>query len=158
MFKFPLPRTTLPSFNPFVRFPITPTNFAQRPHNFLNNYKYAAAMSTAPEKTEWLCILPDQANGGLERRLKVRAEHLEGVKKNQEAGFANFGGVFLNEPAQEGKDLSFKGSIIVATGVNKEAVIEVLKQDVYSKNDVWDWEKAEIYPFKTAIASPLPYV
>jgi len=52
--------------------------------------------------------------------------------------------VFLNEPAQEGKALSFKGSILVATGVSKESVIEVLKQDVYSKNDVWDWEKVII--------------
>ncbi|CAZ79343.1 unnamed protein product [Tuber melanosporum] len=158
MFKFSLPRTTISSLERFVRFPATTTNFTQGPHNFLNNYKYAAAMSTSPQKTEWLCILPDQVNGGLERRLKVRTEHLEGIKRNQEAGFANFGGVFLNEPAQEGKDLSFRGSIIVATGVSKEAVLEVLKQDVYSKNDVWDWEKAEIYPFKTAIASPLPYV
>lgn len=49
--------------------------------------------------------------------------------------------MFLNEPAQEGKALSFKGSILVATGVSKESVIEVLKQDVYTKNDVWDWEK-----------------
>ena len=72
MFKFPLPRTAISSPKPFVRSPTTYTNFIQ-PRNFLNNnYKYVAAMSTSPQKTEWLCILPDQADG-LERRLKVRA-------------------------------------------------------------------------------------
>ncbi|CUS14713.1 unnamed protein product [Tuber aestivum] len=144
MFKFPLPRTTISSPKPFVRLPTattTATNSIQGLHSILNSYKYVAAMSTLPQKSEWLCILPDQADGGLERRLKVRAEHLEGIKRNQEAGFANFGGVFLNEPAKEGETPSFKGSIIVATGVSKEDVLEVLKQDVYSKNDVWDWEK-----------------
>lgn len=55
--------------------------------------------------------------------------------------------MFLDEPAQEGKPLSFKGSIIVATGESKESVIEVLKQDVYSKNDVWDWEKVILFFF-----------
>ena len=73
MFKFPLPRTAISSPKPFVRSPTTYTNFIRGPRNFLNNnYKYVAAMSTSPQKTEWLCILPDQADG-LERRLKVRA-------------------------------------------------------------------------------------
>ena len=57
-------------------------------------------------------------------------------------------GVYLSEPAQDGKDLAFKGSIIVAIGDTKEDVLKVLKQDVYSKNDVWDWDKV--------ISSPLP--
>ncbi|PWW78908.1 hypothetical protein C7212DRAFT_166732 [Tuber magnatum] len=161
MFKFPLPRTTIFSPKPFARSPTATTaatNSTQGLYNILNNHKYVAAMSTSPQKSEWLCILPDQVNGGLERRLKVRTEHLEGIKRNQAAGFANFGGVFLNEPAEEGKTPAFKGSVIVATGASKEDVLEVLKQDVYSKNNVWDWEKAEIYPFKTAVVSPLPYV
>jgi hypothetical protein len=35
---------------------------------------------------------------------------------------------------------------MIALGDSKEEVVGRLKEDVYSKNNVWDWAKAEIYP------------
>jgi hypothetical protein len=40
---------------------------------------------------------------------------------------------------------------MVAYAASKEEVIEKLKKDVYSQNEVWDWEKVQIYPFRSAV-------
>lgn len=39
----------------------------------------------------------------------------------------------------------------MAYAESKEEVVKVLKEDAYTENDVWDWEKVEIYPFRTAV-------
>lgn len=39
-----------------------------------------------------------------------------------------------------------KGSVMLAQAESKEAVLEVLKEDIYYKSGVWDWEKIQIYP------------
>lgn len=43
------------------------------------------------------------------------------------------------------------GSAMVAYAETREEVLEKLKSDVYSKSEVWDWSKVQIYPFKSAI-------
>lgn len=43
------------------------------------------------------------------------------------------------------------GSAMVAYAETREEVLERLKSDVYSKSEVWDWSKVQIYPFKSAI-------
>ncbi|KAL7273483.1 hypothetical protein RUND412_003658 [Rhizina undulata] len=112
-----------------------------------------ATMSTTelPQKKEWICIIPDQ-EGALERRLKVRPDHLKGVKRLAAEGFFTFGGVMFDDVPQEGQTPSFKGSIMLALGNTKEEVVEVLKKDIYTTSNVWDWDK-----FRTAIRAPLPY-
>lgn len=40
---------------------------------------------------------------------------------------------------------------MVAYAETREEVLEKLKSDVYSKSEVWDWSKVQIYPFKSAI-------
>ncbi|KAF8475025.1 hypothetical protein BDZ91DRAFT_712150 [Kalaharituber pfeilii] len=116
----------------------------------------SAAPPSAPIKYEWLCIMPDKEDA-LPRRLKVREEHLKGINKLHADGFIAFGGILLDRPIQEGETPGFKGSAMVALAASKEEVLAVLKADPYTKEDVWDWDKVEIYPFRTAIRAPMPY-
>lgn len=37
--------------------------------------------------------------------------------------------------------MKFKGSAMVALASSKEEVLEVLKADIYAKNEVWDFSK-----------------
>jgi len=108
------------------------------------------ASTSAPEKLEWLVILPDQ-EGALERRLSVRPKHFEGLKSGLEAGFWKMGGAILDEVPKEGEGLKFAGSALIAYGSSKEEVIEILKKDIYAENDVWDFNKIQIWPFKTGL-------
>ncbi|KAE9377721.1 hypothetical protein N431DRAFT_434866 [Stipitochalara longipes BDJ] len=111
--------------------------------------------STASEKFEWLVVMPDQP-GKLAKRLEVRPKHFEGLAPNKENGFWQMGGAILEEVPKEGEQLKFLGSAMVARASSKEEVLEILKNDIYSKSEVWDLEKVQIYPFKCAfrIASP----
>ncbi|KAI9889669.1 MAG: hypothetical protein M1814_005070 [Vezdaea aestivalis] len=104
-------------------------------------------MTSSATKTEWLAILPDHENDP-ERRLSVRPKHFEGLKEGIDNGFWKSGGAILHEPEIEGKQLQFRGSVMVGLASSREEFIEVLKSDIYFKNDVWDWDKVQIYPFK----------
>ncbi|KAG4029350.1 hypothetical protein MFRU_016g01040 [Monilinia fructicola] len=109
----------------------------------------SAAATPAAEKFEWLVILPDN-EGALERRVSVRPKHFEGLKTGLESGFWKMGGAFLSEPPSGDSPLKFQGSCMIALASSKEEVIEVLKKDIYAENDVWDFSKIQIYPFKCA--------
>jgi len=91
----------------------------------------------------------------LERRLKVRPTHFANLKKGLESGFWVMGGAILNEVPKEEGALDFKGSAMIAVAESEEAVIEQLKKDVYAENDVWDFSKIQIYPFKGAFRKEL---
>jgi len=112
------------------------------------------ASSASPTKHEWIIILPDQ-EGVLEQRMKVRPNHLSGLKPRVEDGFWTFGGAFLEEVPKEGEGPKIKGSIMLALAESKEEVLKELKKDTYTTSGVWDWDKVQIYPFKTALRKPL---
>ncbi|TVY13596.1 hypothetical protein LARI1_G006340, partial [Lachnellula arida] len=63
------------------------------------------------------------------------------------------GGAILDSVPKEGEALSFKGSAMVCLASSKEEVLEMLKRDVYTENEVWDFSK--IYPFKCAFRYPV---
>lgn len=44
--------------------------------------------------------------------------------------------------------------MLTVTAATKEEVIEKLKNDPYTKGDVWDWEKAQIFP----VSNPLSWL
>ncbi|KAL3424939.1 hypothetical protein PVAG01_04220 [Phlyctema vagabunda] len=138
-------RSLLSSSQPLTITP-TPTPIARR------------TMATAPApatatKVEWLVILPDNV-GALPKRMEVRPKHLEGLTPKVESGFWKMGGAYLEEVPQEGAALKIQGSAMIALAETKEEVLEVLKSDVYSENDVWDFSKIQIYPFKCAFRKP----
>lgn len=47
----------------------------------------------------------------------------------------------------------FVGSVIVANG-DKEELISLLKDDPYTREGIWDWEKARVLAFRTYIRDP----
>lgn len=42
---------------------------------------------------------------------------------------------------KEVEQLMFAGSAMVALASSKEEVLEILKNDIYAKNEVWDFSK-----------------
>ncbi|RKF73398.1 YCII-related domain protein [Golovinomyces cichoracearum] len=102
------------------------------------------AMTTASGKTEWLVILPDRP-GKLQDRMNVRAQHIEKLKEGQNEGFWQMGGAFLEEAPKDGEDLKIHGSIVIAQAHSADEVLERLKKDIYSEQDVWDFEKVSSF-------------
>ncbi|KAL6714955.1 hypothetical protein ACLMJK_007215 [Lecanora helva] len=110
--------------------------------------------TTEKQKHEWLVILPDRENV-LEQRMGVRSKHFEDLGQAVREGFYKFGGATLDEPQTEGSSLKINGSVMLAIAESREEVVERLRNDVYSKNNVWDWDKVTIYPFKSAFREPV---
>lgn len=50
-------------------------------------------------------------------------------------------GAILDEVPKEGEQLKFAGSAMVALASSKEEVLEILNNDIYAKNEVWDFSK-----------------
>ncbi|KAK6358869.1 hypothetical protein TWF696_000049 [Orbilia brochopaga] len=110
----------------------------------------STAAAPAPTENEWLVILPDKPDA-VERRLAVRSEHLAAATARVKAGVINFGGIMLHDHPVEGETPKFKGSIMLLQVPTKEDVVEIIKGDKYVENDVWDLDKMEIHPFRTAL-------
>ena len=81
--------------------------------------------------------------GAFDRRMKVRAEHLEKIEKLKEKGECLAGGAILYD---NGK---MKGSMIIYEFSDRIALVEMLKEEPYYTTGVW--EKVEIQPFRLAI-------
>jgi len=63
------------------------------------------------------------------------------------------GGALLEEVPKEGQpwqEWKFKGSMMVVVAADEKAVKEMLAEDPYAVNDVWDVEKAQITVFINA--------
>lgn len=112
------------------------------------------ASASAPLQ-EWLVIIPDHL-GALSKRLAARPKHLEGLKDDREDMWL-WGGAMLEEPIQAGSTdpPKMKGSAMLIGARTKEEIIERVKQDTYSHEGVWDLEKIQIIPFKSALRKAL---
>ncbi|KAF9871040.1 ycii-related domain protein [Colletotrichum karsti] len=111
-------------------------------------------MATAGKK-EFLCILPDKPDA-LAKRLEVRPTHLAEAKSAASDGRVVVGGaMFESEHPSEGKPPAFKGSMIIYTVSSADEAWELIKNDVYAKNGVWDLEKAQVIPFMSAVREGL---
>jgi len=53
----------------------------------------------------------------------------------------------------EGEAPSMLGSTLIAVAETREEVLEKIRSDVYAKEGVWDVEKLQIWPFRSAIRS-----
>lgn len=70
---------------------------------------------------------------------------------------AYFTGAMLEEPIVPG-DTSppkMKGSAMLVGAKTKEEVIERVKKDIYVDEGVWDTDKIQIIPFKSALRKAL---
>jgi uncharacterized protein len=79
----------------------------------------------------------------LDRRLKVRGEHLEKIEILKKKGECLVGGAILDD---NGK---MKGSMIVYEFPDRNSLEESLKDEPYYTNGVW--QKVDIQPFRLAI-------
>ncbi|KAK0514652.1 hypothetical protein JMJ35_003269 [Cladonia borealis] len=107
-------------------------------------------------KHEWIVILPDH-EGVLEKRMQVRPEHLKALTPNVENGFWKLGvsGAILEDVPKDGDGLRIKGSVLLALAESREEVVKALQEDVYYKSGIWDWDRVQIHPFKSAVRQPL---
>lgn len=65
-------------------------------------------------------------------------------------------GATLATPATDpSKPLDFTGSALITVAATREDVIAELKRDPYSLEDVWDWDRVTIVPFKCAFRKGL---
>ncbi|KAF2809752.1 uncharacterized protein BDZ99DRAFT_463516 [Mytilinidion resinicola] len=112
----------------------------------------AMATTTTPTQ-EWLVIVPDFP-AVLEKRLAVRGNHLQGLLADPEH-FWQFGGAMLEEPIKEGETPKMKGSAMLCVAATEAEVVERLRRDVYVTSGVWDIEKIQVIPFKSAVRKAL---
>jgi uncharacterized protein YciI len=77
-----------------------------------------------------------------QRRLKVREQHLHKIGLLRMKGEFLFGGAILDESSK------MIGSMIVYEVADRQAIDEILKDEPYITNGVW--EKIEIRPFRLA--------
>jgi uncharacterized protein len=70
------------------------------------------------------------------------------------SGFWIMGGAFMSEKPSEG-NVPMIGSAMIAYAETKEEVIEAIKNDIYTKSEVWDLSKIQIWPFRSAIRKGL---
>ncbi|KAF2872547.1 hypothetical protein BDV95DRAFT_606148 [Massariosphaeria phaeospora] len=113
------------------------------------------ASDAAAPIVEWLIIAPDH-QGALQKRLGVRNDHLAGLKADPEEFWLWGGAMLESHPQPDDTDPpSMKGSCMLVGARTREEVVERLKRDVYVEGGVWDWEKVQIIPFKSAIRKPL---
>ncbi|GKT55930.1 YCII-related domain protein [Colletotrichum tofieldiae] len=108
----------------------------------------------ATSAKEFLCILPDKPDA-LARRLEVRPTHLADAQAHVGNGKMAVGGAMFAEHPTEGKTPSFKGSVFIYTVKDAEEAWELIRNDIYAKSDVWDLEKAQVIPFKSAVRESL---
>jgi len=79
----------------------------------------------------------------LNRRMMVRAKHLEKIEQQKNKGECLVGGAILDD---DGKMI---GSMLIYEFPDREALEEKLKDEPYFTRDVW--QKVEIRPFRLAI-------
>jgi uncharacterized protein YciI len=92
---------------------------------------------------QFLLIAYDGTDAGaMDRRMKARPDHLEGIAKLKKTEEFLFGGAILSESEQ------MIGSMIVYEFPDRAALDEMLKNEPYITGKVW--EKVEIKPFRHA--------
>ena len=61
----------------------------------------------------------------------------------------------MSSPPVEGETPPMIGSALLIVASSKEEVIEKLKSDIYGTSGVWDVDKAQIWPFRSAVRSSI---
>ena len=92
----------------------------------------------------------------LPRRIPLigSSNHLQELSKYP-GDFFLCGGPFLRKRCEDGESMEMLGSVILAWAAAPEDVVNELKKDVFTKYGVWNWEKAQIFPFRSTIRKAL---
>lgn len=100
---------------------------------------------------EWCVIVYDKPGSV---RSTCRPQHLAGIPPLVEAGKLVCAGAIYNEPAQAGGERTFAGSHLQIVADTKEEALELVHNDVFAKNGIWDLENIIIYQFGCAVRQP----
>jgi len=113
-------------------------------------------MSTpATDLPKFVVYAPDKTDAGaFDRRLSVRAKHLENAAKAINSGVLRMGGAMLTPESLTGGDKKMVGSLMIFEAENIEAVKTMIETDIYYTSGVWDPERLVILPF--VAATPFP--
>jgi hypothetical protein len=91
---------------------------------------------------------------GLKRfAFPANRTHLANIEPDHKRGFWVLGGAYMAEPPVEGSTPRMLGSAMLAVADSKEEVLEKIRNDVYATSGVWDVDKVQIWPFRSAIRS-----
>lgn len=97
-----------------------------------------------------LVIIRDFGNADKEiisKRLELREEHVNNVKKQFANGSCKAAGALLKDAhPEQGKTPEINGSFIVLDGASKDEIRKTVEADVYWKNKIFDPSKMEIIP------------
>ncbi|CAO3611462.1 unnamed protein product [Cunninghamella echinulata] len=113
----------------------------------LRHIQKARLFSTTSVSKQLFVVVAKDHPGqeGVQRRLSVRAEHLEGANKAYDQGKIKLGGAMLD--SHDGGNMI--GSIMIVEAENIDKAREFIKGDVYVSKDVWkSWE---IHPYRGAL-------
>ena len=110
--------------------------------------------STTSPKKEYLVILPDHPKS-LQKRLAVRAKHLENLTPHVQSGDVTFGGATLSDHPNEGEQVDMTGSAMLIKAESEDAVRAWVMNDEYTKGGVWNVDKIQIIPFRCAIRTAM---
>ncbi|KAM3162125.1 YCII domain-containing protein [Lachancea thermotolerans] len=97
---------------------------------------------------EWCVIVFDKKGSD---RSACRPAHLEGVAQQYEKGTLVCAGAIYHEVGPDGKPTNFAGSHLQISANTKEDALQVVKNDVFAKEGIWDLENIIIYPFGCAV-------
>lgn len=65
------------------------------------------------------------------------------------------GAMFSHKPAEGETPPPMVGSAMLMYAETREEVVDILKSDIYARSGVWDMDKMQIWPFKSAVRSDL---
>lgn len=83
----------------------------------------------------------------INQRLKFRPTHFQAIPKLFENGTVTSAGpVFKDDERTQ-----FAGSAFTIAAEKKSDIIDFLKQDVYAKEGVWDFDNIVIHPYTPVV-------
>jgi uncharacterized protein len=65
------------------------------------------------------------------------------------------GGSYLSDVPKEGETPDMIGSSLIVVASTKEEVMELLAGDIYTRSGVWDLDKVQVWPFRSAVRNGL---
>ncbi|TCD66660.1 hypothetical protein EIP91_001078 [Steccherinum ochraceum] len=106
---------------------------------------------SAPTTFKFAIWAPDYSDEEcLARRLSVRERHLVNAKKLTEAGTLKLGGAMLKDGTHLTDQPKMQGSLMIYEAESIDVVWKLIKEDIYYTGNVWDKERLQITPFKSA--------
>ncbi|KAH3900248.1 YciI family protein SCDLUD_003220 [Saccharomycodes ludwigii] len=96
---------------------------------------------------EWIAIIYDKPGSD---RTPYRPQHLKDIPPNVENGKIVSAGAIYKDVI-DGKPTNFAGSMLNLVADTKEEALDIIRNDVFAKNGVWDVENVLIYPFGCAV-------